>query len=307
MNKKAIICVDDQEIILTSLEEQLKRNIGKDYEIELATSGQEALSLCAELEAEGISVALVISDQTMPTMSGDEFLIKLHASYPKTLKILLTGQAQASSVGNIVNAAALYRYIAKPWDETDLILTVKEALRRYGQEQQLAEQNILLKQTNQKLQKSLDLLLATLEATDEGILVLDNQGKVIIFNQKFAQIWGFGSNLGEKNSDEILTLVFQQLVAPYACDLTKQNSQFQPQKYELLKLKKGKILECYSQTQRLEQEVVGFVWGFRDVTEREKSQAIALRKTLYDTLTELPKRSILTCQLSEAITIFLKN
>ncbi|BAU66338.1 diguanylate cyclase/phosphodiesterase [Stanieria sp. NIES-3757] len=302
MTKAAIICVDDEEIILTSLEEQLKRNIGRDYDIELATSGQEALLLCAELEAEGIPIALVISDQTMPRMPGDEFLIKLHASYPQTLKILLTGQAEADSVGNIVNAAALYRYIAKPWNTTDLILTVKEALRRYGQEQQLAEQNILLRQTNQKLQKSRDLLLATLDATDDGILVLDHQGKVVIFNQQFADIWGFCSNLGEKNSDEILTLVFQQLVAPYACDLTKQNSQSQLQKYKLLKLKNGKILECYSQTQRLEQEVVGFVWGFRDVTEREKSQAIAQQKVFYDTLTDLPKRSILTNQLSEAIT-----
>ncbi|AFZ37747.1 response regulator receiver modulated diguanylate cyclase/phosphodiesterase with PAS/PAC sensor(s) [Stanieria cyanosphaera PCC 7437] len=307
MIKTAIICVDDQEIILTSLEEQLKRNISKDYDIELATSAQEALLLCAELEAEGISIALVISDQTMPEMSGDEFLIKLHASYPKTLKILLTGQAEADSVGNIVNAAALYRYIAKPWDETDLILTVKEALRRYGQEQQLVQQNILLKQTNQKLRKSLNLLLATLEATDDGILVLDNQGKIIIFNQQFAKIWELNSYIGENNSDEVFTRVFQQLVAPYTCDLTKQNFQSHPQKHELLQLNNGKILECYSQTQRLEQEIVGFVWGFRDVTEREQSQAIALKKTFYDTLTELPKRSILTCQLSEAITKAQQN
>ncbi len=116
MSRVAIICVDDEEIILSSLGEQLKRSIGKDYDIELASSGLEALSLCYELEAEGINIALVISDQMMPGMSGDEFLIRLHASYPKTLKILLTGQAGADSVGNIVNSASLYRYIAKPWD-----------------------------------------------------------------------------------------------------------------------------------------------------------------------------------------------
>jgi CheY-like chemotaxis protein len=88
MNKAVIICVDDEEIILKSLGEQLKRNIGKDYDIELVSSGWEALTVCAELEAENINIALVISDQMMPGMSGDELLIRLHASYPKTLKIL---------------------------------------------------------------------------------------------------------------------------------------------------------------------------------------------------------------------------
>jgi response regulator RpfG family c-di-GMP phosphodiesterase len=128
-------------------------------------------SLCADLKTQGINIAVVISDRTMPEMSGDEFLIKFHAAYPKTLKILLTGQADVDSLGNILNAAALYRYIAKPWDETDFILTVKEALRRYEQEEQLSEQNALLKQTNQRLSKSLNLLLAAFEAADDGILV----------------------------------------------------------------------------------------------------------------------------------------
>lgn len=115
------------------MKRQLKYHLDNDYDIELAFSGSEALELCAELTANGVSIALVISDRQMPGMSGDEFLIELHRIYPEILKILLTGQAEADSVGKIVNAAALYRYVAKPWDETDLILTVKEGLRRYGQ------------------------------------------------------------------------------------------------------------------------------------------------------------------------------
>ena len=107
MSRVAIVCVDDDEIILSSLEKQLKRSLGHDYNIELASNGDAALILCAELEAAGIAVALVISDQTMPGISGDDFLIKLHANYPKTLKILLTGGTAASSIGNLVNEAAL--------------------------------------------------------------------------------------------------------------------------------------------------------------------------------------------------------
>ena len=124
MDKAAIVCVDDEEMILESLAEQLKRKFGKQYAIELAGNAKEAICVCAELIAEGINIPLVISDQVMPGSSGAELLIQLHQTYPKTLKILLTGQAATESVGKVVNAGALYRYISKPWDETDFLLTV---------------------------------------------------------------------------------------------------------------------------------------------------------------------------------------
>ncbi|HBB31593.1 MAG TPA: hybrid sensor histidine kinase/response regulator [Cyanobacteria bacterium UBA9273] len=153
MKNLAIVCVDDETVILESFTEQLKRNLGSAYEIEAAESGEEALEIFAELQEEGIEIALIVSDHIMPGMKGDELLSKIHARYPQTLKIMLTGQADAQAVGNAVNKAKLYRYIGKPWDETDLILTVKEALRSYQQEQQLAKQNEMLKKLNSELEQ----------------------------------------------------------------------------------------------------------------------------------------------------------
>ena len=153
MSKPAIVCVDDERIILIALETQLYHHLGSDYDIELAESGEEALEIFAELQADGVEIPLIISDQIMPGMKGDELLIKIHAQYPKTLKILLTGQASAEGVGNAVNAANLYRYIAKPWDAADLCLTVTEALRSYAQDKQLAEQNEVLKKINYELKQ----------------------------------------------------------------------------------------------------------------------------------------------------------
>ncbi|VXD17233.1 response regulator [Planktothrix paucivesiculata] len=154
MNKQlAILCVDDEPVILESLKEQLKRHLPQNYELESAESGEEALEVIAELYQEGLEVALVISDQIMSGLQGDELLIQLHQNYPQMLKIMLTGQADVQSVGNVVNQASLYRYISKPWDETDLILTVQEALRRYTQEQQLLEQNQKLQELNIELQQ----------------------------------------------------------------------------------------------------------------------------------------------------------
>ncbi|MBD2483352.1 response regulator [Planktothrix sp. FACHB-1365] len=164
----AILCVDDESVILESLKEQLKRNLPQHYELESAESGEEALEVIEGLHEEGLEVALVISDQIMPGLQGDELLIRIHQSYPQMLKIMLTGQADAQSVGNVVNQASLYRYISKPWDETDLILTVQEALRRYTQEQQLVEQNQKLHELNRQLQQlNISLEQKVLERTTQ--------------------------------------------------------------------------------------------------------------------------------------------
>ncbi len=153
MNKPVIICVDDEKTVLASLRDQLRRSFGKDYLIELAESGEEVLEIFSEFAETDTEIPVIISDQIMPGMKGDELLIQIHANYPKTLKILLTGQASTDAVGNAVNFANLYRYVAKPWDEIDLCLTVKEALRRYFQEQELAQKNQELQKSNQELEQ----------------------------------------------------------------------------------------------------------------------------------------------------------
>ena len=166
MSNLGILCIDDQEVILETLSEQLKRYLGEEYNIETAGSGEEALEIIEELRDEGIEIALIIADQIMPGMKGDELLVEMHEKYPKSLKIMLTGQASAESAGKVVNAANLYRYIAKPWEETDLILTVKEALRRYDLEKQLAEQNEVLKILNSSQEEKVRKRTAELTAAN---------------------------------------------------------------------------------------------------------------------------------------------
>ncbi|OQY54877.1 MAG: hypothetical protein B6247_09795 [Candidatus Parabeggiatoa sp. nov. 2] len=140
MKKPVILCVDDEQMLLVSLKQQLKHQFGNDYQIETAESGEEALDIVEELFEDNIELPLVISDQLMPGgIKGDELLTQIHAIAPKTLKILLTGQANAEAVGKAVNSANLYRYMSKPWEPTDLNLTVTEAIRRYFQDKELAQ------------------------------------------------------------------------------------------------------------------------------------------------------------------------
>lgn len=305
--RAAIVCVDDEWAILRSLGNQLKRNFGNDYDIELVSSGEDALSLCAELTAEGKDIPLIVSDQKMQGMAGDALLIQLHALYPKTLKIMLTGNADAKSVGNVVNAAALYRYIPKPWDETDLILTVSEALRCFRQEQQLAEQNELLKKTNARLKSSLSLLLATLEATADGILVLDNPGKVVTFNQKFAKIWNLLYSEPTFYEDELISVILDRLAEPDAISFRALFAHANTEKHDFLRLKSGHIIEYYLQPQKLAGKIVGRVWSFRDVTEEKQTEAMVKHQALHDALTNLPNRILFNQKLTAALSEVANN
>jgi FixJ family two-component response regulator len=153
MGKKIVLCVDDEEVVLNSLEMNLTDPEGS-YQIELAISGNEALELIEELLEEGHELAVVISDHIMPEMKGDELLIRVHHKFPAVVNILLTGQSQIRGVKNAINNAALYRYISKPWQKEDLLLTVKTALQKYQADQLLLEKKCIIEDMNRRLMEN---------------------------------------------------------------------------------------------------------------------------------------------------------
>jgi two-component system, NtrC family, sensor kinase len=162
-NKVVILCVDDEKIILESLREQLIDHFENQYEIETAEGGIEAIELFKELLEEGYEIPLIISDCLMPDMKGDELLMQIHSLSRKTLKIMLTGQKSTEAVVNVVNHANLYRYIGKPWEKEDLLLTVSEAIKSYFKDQQIEEQNQVLKKMNTTLTERSEALSQALE------------------------------------------------------------------------------------------------------------------------------------------------
>ena len=153
MSKQVIFCIDDEEIILQALEEQLDTFFGEEYKIETSDSGEDALEYFKELLEEGVKVPVVIADFIMPGMNGDELLKEIHKLSPGSLKILLTGHASLEGISNAINNAQLYRYIAKPWDKDDLVLTVKEAIKSFLQEMKIKKQNKELLKLNASLEE----------------------------------------------------------------------------------------------------------------------------------------------------------
>jgi PAS domain S-box-containing protein len=131
------------------------------------------------------------------------------------------------------------------------------------------------KRAEDELHNSLSLLSSTLESTADGILVVDRQGNIVSFNQKFVDIWGIpDSIISSKDDSQALAFVLDQLKDPEAF-LAKVNDLYsrpETESYDTLEFKDGKILERYSQPQRKGEDIIGRVWSFRDVTERKQAE-----------------------------------
>jgi len=137
-----ILAVDDEDAILESIE----LTLGEEYRVYTATSGEEGLEIFDREE-----IALVISDQVMPGMSGVEFLEKVIERNPRTIRMMLTGYADMSSLILAINEGRIYRYIPKPWEPDDLRISVKRGLEVYelsGENAQLAD---ALAEANERL------------------------------------------------------------------------------------------------------------------------------------------------------------
>ncbi|MDZ7740474.1 MAG: response regulator [Bacteroidota bacterium] len=128
MKRKAIVCVDDEPMILSSLIEQLQKLFGDQYQYETAENAEEGMELLEELSGEGTEVMAIVSDWLMPGVKGDEFLIRVHKKYPEIVKVLLTGQANQDSIKNALENADLHACIYKPWTENDLRLIISSGL-----------------------------------------------------------------------------------------------------------------------------------------------------------------------------------
>lgn len=128
MSRKAILCVDDEKIVLLSLRDQLTHHFGNRYIYEFAESADEALEVIEELNEDEIKILIIVSDWLMPNMKGDEFLIRVHQQFPDIVTVLLTGQADEAAIERTRQYANLHRYIPKPWDEESLIEALRSGL-----------------------------------------------------------------------------------------------------------------------------------------------------------------------------------
>lgn len=145
-----ILCVDDEANILSALRRLFRQN---GYQINVAGSGAEGLQILETQEFD-----LVISDMRMPEMDGAQFLEQVYKRYPETVRILLTGYADITSTIEAVNKGQIYRYVSKPWNDQELLLTVHQALDLKALQREKLRLEALTARQNDEL-KALNLSL----------------------------------------------------------------------------------------------------------------------------------------------------
>jgi len=177
--KHYLLCVDDDQAILNQLSSQLEEAFGDICFFEYAESAEEALELLADIEQQGDSLQLVISDQVMPGMKGDEFLEIVNRRFPQARKILLTGYAGLESAIRAINYAGLDRYLEKPWDKHEFLETVRHLL--HSETTVLAPDAFHIKEAIRNVQMFRELPVDAINSIAENLQLVVFQKDALVF------------------------------------------------------------------------------------------------------------------------------
>jgi len=167
MPQHRILLVDDSPSVLKALRRTFAL---EDWDTICATSAAGAMKVLAEQD-----VDIIITDETMPGITGTELLEQVRDLYPEIIRIMLTGATDIEVAKRAVNQGAIYRFFTKPWEDYELLLAVMHALKA----RELEEENVRLKSSVKKQEQFLSELeneypgIAERRLTDDGAIIID--------------------------------------------------------------------------------------------------------------------------------------
>lgn len=280
MNKTAgIVIVDDDILVTKALGILLKIEGFKS--VQLFNNPIDAVEYI-----KGNKPSVVISDFMMPQMNGIDFLLEVKKYYEDTSLILLTGYADKENAIRAINEVGLYKYIEKPWDNGALIYDIKNAIERSSLVVELQKKVVELETVNKKLEeyslhledlvkeKTADILdinaklLQILQNCSEGILTVNQEGKICEINSGAENIFGLSKNFIDKTP-------FNKIINSKT-DILKSFDEKNPVKISDIAIKNplsGKTvpIELSISPIRSEEDFLGkYVVVIRDVTAEEE-------------------------------------
>ncbi|OGR01237.1 MAG: hypothetical protein A2511_15040 [Deltaproteobacteria bacterium RIFOXYD12_FULL_50_9] len=161
-----ILYIDDEEINLINF----KHTFEDEYEILTATTGEYALKLLKQVG----EVALVITDQRMPGMTGFEVLQNVCEQFPDSVRMVITAYSDVDYLVNAINRGQVYRYLFKPWNELELRTSVKQAVEYFQIRKKNAKLMSWLQRMNSELEQRVSERTSSLNSTN-AMLVKSNE------------------------------------------------------------------------------------------------------------------------------------
>jgi len=125
LKKEAILCVDDEAIILMSIKQELRAHFRDRFIYETATSMEDALAVMDAFASEGISLVALLTDWIMPKLSGEELINAFHRRDPLLPCVVVTGQSNDEKINALKNEGKIRAILQKPWSTEALIKVIE--------------------------------------------------------------------------------------------------------------------------------------------------------------------------------------
>lgn len=172
-SKPTVLYVDDEQQNLVSF----RAGFRKVYKVLIANSGDEALEI---LKEESNNISVVISDQRMPKMTGVELFEKVRELYPDIMRIVLTGYSDVQDIINAISKGEVYRYITKPWNRDELMVTIDNAIEAFALKVENRRLFTSLQEANEKLEQKVKSRTKALQVQNEELIELDGEKNHLI-------------------------------------------------------------------------------------------------------------------------------
>ena len=281
------------------------------FQIDTATQGQEGVEKIKQMLQANCPYSLAFVDIRMPPgWDGIETIKHIWELDDDIQVVICTAYSDYSWEETVAHLGKKDNLLIlkKPFDAVSIrqlacALTKKWQLmqdsRRFTSslKEQVAERTM-------SLEKSLSLVKATLESSDEGIIVIGNDGNIIDYNHKFCEMWQIPEQeLNRQRVEKLEKFLSKQLSDTDGFIKWMKSLSQKPDviNIDIIKLNNDKVFDCYSQPQKINDKIVGRVLNFRDITERNKLEKELEHQAKHDHLTGLPNRVMLMDKIRCAI------